>query len=523
MVIFLLILVVMLASAGFVLRAGYHRVAHGKIGVQYSRFGRLRRDHFGPRAAGGSSRVSIGGPGYQAKVVRGNTPNIHLPFLTRIEDADQTYIPSGTIGLVEAKVGAIPPPGTYLAPFVECHYFQDGEAFLRNGGQLGRQLQVLSAGHYDVNPHIFNVITVDNLAQHPNLGLAEDGLREIEIAVGETGVVITHLGSGMDQDPAVVGKHIPGHSSFQAPWVFLDNGGQLGVQSESLTEGGRYAVNPWFAHVVKVPTRNLILEWSKATKSSTNLDVSLAEIELDVQGHTVRLDMKQTLRIPAEAAPRLVRRFGDKVRQGRNSERTPVQEFVEKELAARVSSYFRRISARYEILTFITKYDELSVELAREVRQALALNGIEAVATMLDHYEVTPDDFNGLRRSIALENHKVNSLKAVLANSKVSSEIEQIQIELEAARRRLELVQVKGLIELLGPSQVASERLLAELAKAGVPHTIVSGGNDDMASSIMQAIPFNQARDLLLSLAGESGRYFAPPEQRQAIESRETE
>jgi hypothetical protein len=439
-----------------------------------------------------------------------------------IEHVLRTHVPPGTIGVVVAKAGKVLPAGTRLAPFVECDYFQDGEAFLSNGGQQGRQLQVLGGGHYVINPDIFDVITVDNLADHPDLDLVKDDLREIEIPVGETGVVITHLGARVE-DPSGVGRRVPGHNSFAYPWLFLANGGQLGVQSETLPAGGFYAINPWFAHVVKIPARNLILEWTRAPKTWANPDVSLDQIVLDVQGYTVRLDMRQILRIPEEAAPRLVRRFGDTVRLGRGNERTPVQEFVEKELAATVSGYLRKVSARYQILEFITRYDELNVELSREVRDALALNGIEAVATTLDMFECEPEDLNELRRSIALERHKVASLEAMLATSRLSAEIERTEIDLEAARRRLELVQVHGLVELLGPQQVATERFLAELAKMSVPHTIVGGGNDEMAESILQAMPFTQARDMLLAVAGESGRNLGKAVQQEEIESSEDE
>jgi hypothetical protein len=516
MIRFFLFLLLPLAGAGYVVRAGLRRVPNGMIGLQSRRFGR--------QTSGGSSRVSIGrGPGPQAEALRGNAFYFRSPFLYDIEYVPQTYVPSGTIGIVEAKAGMVSPPGTYIAPFIECKHFQDGEAFLRNGGQQGRQLEVLSTGHYDINPHIFDVITVDNLADHPNLDLVEDDLRLIEIAVGETGVVITHLGSRIEQGQSGVGKPIPGHNSFQCPWVFLAYDGQLGVQSETLPPAGVYAVNPWFAHVVKVPTRNLILEWTKAAKSAVNLDVSLEQIVLDVQGYTVRLDMKQTLRIPDEAAPYLVRRFGDKVRRSRDSGRTPVQEFVEKELAATVTGYFRRISARYQVLEFITKYDELSVELFREVRDALAPSGIQAVATTLDEFVCEPGDMNELRRSIALERHKVAELEAMLATSRLSAEIEQTKIELEAAHRRLELVQIQGLVDLLGPAQVATERILAKWVKMGVPQTIVSGANDEMAKSILEAMPFTQARDMLLTMAGESGRHLGATERQQSIESSEGE
>jgi hypothetical protein len=529
MIAFLIVLGVLLVGAGFVLFAGRYQVPDGEIGIEYSRFGQLRG--LRPPGSGrtiGAARASIGGPGWQAAVISDHGLHFRVPFLTRIDFKPQTYVPPETIGLVVAHAGKVAAAGTKLAPFVECEYFQDGEAFLREGGQRGRQLQVLAEGHYAINPRMFDVITINNLADHPGLGLTEQDLRLVEIAVGETGVVITHAGRpaftgapAPGGQEAAVGRYVPDHEAFQLPWVFLKNEGQLGVQSETLPEGGKYAINPWFADVVKVPTRNLILEWTgtKADKSSTNLDVSLEEIELDVEGHKVQLDMKQILFIPAQAAPELVRLFGEQVRRDRDNDRHPVQEFVEKQLAPTVAGYFQGISAHYKIQEFITKYDELGRELAMEVRHALAPNGIKAVATMLGRYDVSPDDYNELRRATAIKNHKINLLNAELANSKVAADIERIQIELEAERRRLNLVEIQGLIDKLGPRQLAAERLIAELAKAQVPHTIVSGGNDELANSLLQAIPFNQASELLHSLVGESGRYLAPSEPQQAIGS----
>ncbi len=505
--------------AAYVLRDSVQRIPAGHVGVQHRRFGRRQPKEF--------TRVAVyGAPGPQAELLSANAYYLRPTYLYRIEHFPQTYVPPGTIGVVVAKVGKVPPPGMRVAPFIECDHFQDGAAFLRNGGRQGRQLQVLSSGSYDINPYIFDVITVADLADRPDAGLTPDELREIKINVGETGVVITRLGIAPRGDSSYLGRFVPGHHSFQHPWVFLEGGGELGVQSETLPEGGYYFVNPWFATVVKIPTRNLIMEWTRDDKSASNLDASLEQIELDVQGYRVRLDMNQTLRIPAEAAPRLVRMFGE---ASRNSDlKTPVQQFVEKELSATVTSYFRKISASYTIFDFITKYDELSAALFREVQQALAQHGIEAVATTLDGYECEPEDMNRLRRAIALqkeqyklEEAKLAALEAELVNTGVYTRIEQQKLVVEAERRKLELIQIQGLTELLGPEQVAMERILAELVKMGVPQVIASGGSGEMAQALLQVMPFAQARDMMLALAQGAGERLGAAEEPQAIEARE--
>ena len=511
-----LFLLVLCGGAVYTLRDSVQKIPAGHVGIQHRRFGRRHPKEFAGVAV-------YGAPGPQAEMLRANTFYLRPKYLYRIEHFPQTHIPSGTIGVVVAKVGRVPPPGTRVAPFIECDNFQDGAAFLRNGGQQGRQLQVLGSGSYDINPYMFDVITVANLAHHSGSGLTPDDLREIKINVGETGVVITRLGVAPQAGSSHLGRFVPGHNSFQYPWVFLSRGGELGVQSETLPEGGYYFINPWFANVVKIPTRNLIMEWTREDKSASNLDASLEQIELDVQGYTVRLDMNQTLRIPAQAAPRLVRVFGE---ASRNSTlKTPVQQFVEKELSATVTSYFRKISASYTIFDFITKYDELGTALFREVQQALAQHGIIAVATTLDGYECEPGDMNELRRAIALqkeqyklEEAKLAALEAELANTGVHAQIERQKLVVEAERRKLELIQIQGLVELLGPEQVAMERILAELVKMGVPQVISSGGDGEMAQALLQVMPFAQARDMMLALAQGAGKRLGAADEPQAIE-----
>lgn len=522
----LVIFLLLIAAAGYVTYKGMYKIPPGKIGVQVR--------HFAPAQPGEfSNRVSVrGGPGPQAEILRGNAYHFRLPLLYDIEIVDQTFIKPRTIGLVYAKAGRIAPAGTAIAPFTECDHFQDGAAFLARGGYQGPQMQVLTNGHYDINPHVFDVITVDNVDRQSTLDLRPEDLRDTEIKVGETGVVITHLGESGTREAPDVAPVVNGHNHFQQPWAFLAGGGRLGVQSETLPSGGRYAINPLFAHVVKIPSRNIVLEWSEAAKKASNLDASLEQIELDVQGYTVRLNMKQTLRIPEQAAPGLVRLFGDQGTQGTQGtpgtagQPTPVQQFVEKELATTVTAYFRRISAHTKILEFMTKYDEIGSELSQEVRTALATRGIEAVTTSLDDFRCEPDDMDGLRRGIAIERHRVEELNARLSNASIEADIEKTNLEVEATRRRLELVQIEGLVELLGPAQVATERILSEWAKMGIPQTIAVGGNDAVASSILQAMPFSQARDMLLALATESGKQLggqASAAQQEALNGSEAQ
>ena len=57
-------------------------------------------------------------------------------------------------------------PSAILGREVECDHFQDAEAFLRHGGEKGRQLGILTAGTYRINPALFEVITPRNAEQY---------------------------------------------------------------------------------------------------------------------------------------------------------------------------------------------------------------------------------------------------------------------------------------------------------------------------------------------------------------------
>lgn len=493
------VVIVILALAGYVAYAGRYSIPSGKIGIVEKKFG-------GRQPGDDDTRVSIrGGAGIQARTLKANTRGWLPPYVYEVRRVTQTHVPNGTIGVVVAKVGRVCPPGSTLAKHVDCDYFRNGELFLANGGQQGRQQQVLTGGYYDINTEMFDIITVDtpDAAQREELAAGE--LRLVSIPVGETGVVVTRVGAECEQDEQPIGPKVPDHDSFQRPWAFIGNNGVKGVQEETLHEGGQYAINPWFAYVVRIPTRELILEWSKVKKSEYNLDSSLSQIVLDVQGHTVRLDMKQTVQIPRKAAPHLVRRFGVIGLADDADGRTPVQQFVTKRLASTVDGYFRRISGRFRIQEFITKYDDVCNELADEVRQALSHIGVIALSTNLEEFECDQPEINALRRKIALQEEQEKLARAKLAeleaeqeNEKVRAEIELTKVRVAEERKKLEYVKTKVLVEMLGAEFVGFERVLGQLAKAHVPNQqIISGSAGDNVDALLQMMPAAQVRTMI--------------------------
>ncbi len=476
---------------------GLHRVPPHHVGIVTKNIGLRRRPGDDPRVS------HLGSRGVQAEVLRADTTTWLAPFAYSVRTVPVVTVPNGTVGVVVARAGRNREPGVPVAEDVECDSYQDGVLFLRGGGVVGRQQRPLVGGSYSINTELFDVLTVDS----PEDALEREeltpaSLREVEVAVGETGVVVAHHGAR--PVPGRLGPPVEGHADFQRPWDFLRNGGWMGVQQDTLAEAGRYAINPWFAKVVKVPTRVLVLEWNAEDKSESNLDAALDQVVLEVQGHRVWLDMKQTVEIPPEAAPRLVQRYGADGQDGRES----VQRFVDKDLAPRVTGYFRRISAHYRIQQFITEYDAVCNELADEVRQALVPFGVRALATTLEEFRCDDDEINAIRRKIAhqqelakLEQEKLAELEATLANEEVRTLIGLQRVKVDEARKKLELIKLTTMVELLGAQNVALERMLREWVKANVPQ-FIGGGDAGTAQALLQAMPFSQAKDMLLAMAG---------------------
>ncbi len=419
--------------------------------------------------------------------------------LFRVRMVPRVFVPGGTIGLVNAMVGPVRAPDQRFGRHVECDSFQDGQRFLDAGGEQGRQLAILAGGtFYDINPRLFDVITVVNVGHYRAEGLTFHHLRDISVPIGNTGVVITLDGIEPDQAQGkTVGPVVPGHRNFRLPWIFLYGNGYRGVQQQTLGEGTIAALNPWFVRVVVIPTRVLIMEWSNKTDSQVrNYDAELDRIAVTIQGHRIHIDMSQTLRIPDSAAPRLVSEFGgtdNSALGGLSQDPLPVQRFVEKVLGATVEAYFSEIAAGSTIEEFFSRYSEIRTELASQVRNALLAWGVEASNTNLGSFEAEDPKLNAELQNVVSEQLRGRTLEVARDNVVVSDAIDEIQVRVERRRAALEL---EAEIAALGPKNVAMIRLVREMTKMNVPQYI--GGAD--VSAIAEMLPMPMLQNLIRQL-----------------------
>ena len=151
-------------------------------------------------------------------------------FRVRIELA--LIVPQGQIGLVSARDGDPIEPGRLLARKTDGHTaFQDGEMFLRNGGQRGPQIELIFPGRYRINTEFFGV----------------EVRPATVVMANQVGLVTARDGAPLPPDE-LVATSVPNHNDFQDASAFLGNGGQRGPQFD-LLKPGTYYINPMMFEV----------------------------------------------------------------------------------------------------------------------------------------------------------------------------------------------------------------------------------------------------------------------------------
>lgn len=193
----------------------------------------LERRWFGKPMADGRTVALRHEVGVQARTLG---PGIYFmrPLLYKVKKHHFITIGTTQIGIVRAITGMPIPPDRFFAKTVECNLFQDGEAFLRNGGEKGLQLATLPPGEYQINPHLFTVEIKDaTMIDEKSVGL-------VEAVAGKPCPVGRIFADPVECD------------AYQDADAFLRNGGQKGPQVHILGPGS-YRINTALFKVEKKP------------------------------------------------------------------------------------------------------------------------------------------------------------------------------------------------------------------------------------------------------------------------------
>jgi uncharacterized membrane protein YqiK len=245
-------------------------------------------------------------------------------------DPEHTVMVDG-IGLVTVHDGLSLSPGEIIAPSVgndpdqpDYHNnFQDPEAFLRAGGQRGRQYDALTDGTYFINRWFATVKMIPKTV----------------VPIGYVGVVVSYYGQ--------VGKDVSGATFRHGERVAE---GERGVWEKPLGPG-KYAFNTLAASIVLVPTTNFVLHWVTGKSESHRYDESLRSIDLVTKdAYEPLLPLSVVVHIDYQRAPSVIQRFGD------------VKKLITQTLDPMLSAYFRDIAHRKTMLELLHERDVIQQE-----------------------------------------------------------------------------------------------------------------------------------------------------------------
>lgn len=425
-----------------------------------------------------------GEPGYQAYTLAPGLYWFYWIWQFDIKKEDFTNIPTGQIGLVSAKDGMQLPTGAILARSVDCDDFQDAKAFLLNGGQKGKQVNYLNNGVYRINTHLFNIDFAD-------ITKIEDG---------QLGIITALDGIPLTQGD-IAGRHIDGHNNFQNFEAFISNGGQRGLQVQTIQAGnytlnpwavevekvpmteipighvgviisyvgdegeditgdnfkhgnivkkgqkgvcispldpGKYAINPYAQKVEKVPTTNLVLNWASARTESHNLDKNLSTITVrSKDGFQFNLDVSQIIHIPSSEAPKVIARFGS------------MQNLVSQVLEPTIGNYFRNSAQDSDAISFLATRQERQTAARERITQVLQEYNVNAVDTLIGDITPPSELMKTLTdRKLAQEEEKTfeTQMNAQKVRQKLESEtaLANMQGEIVIAQQSVQIAEKKA-------------------------------------------------------------------------------
>jgi uncharacterized membrane protein YqiK len=440
------------------------------------------------------------------------SPGMHFgywPFVYKVDLAPLTSIAPGEIGLVMAIDGNQIPANRLLGQGVDCDNFQSAKAFLANGGEKGKQLAILTAGKYRINPALFKIVTAPVTV----------------IAANQVGIVTTSDGVPLEQGE-IAAATVPGHNNFQDIQKFIDAGGKRGLQ-EQVILAGQWNLNPWFAQVKTVPmtnvpighvgvvtsyvgkahvdisgsefkhgdlvdqghkgvwakplypglhpintdtmkvdlvpTTNVVLNWATNRNESHMLDKNLSSITVrSKDGFSYNLDVSVVIHIGAMEAARVISRMGS------------MSGLISQVLEPTIGNYFRNSAQEFAALDFLKTRTEMQQNAAHFVHEALKQYDVEAVDTLIGDI-VLPQQLleTQTQRKLAEEMQKTYEIQQASQKQKEAlnrqTAVTEMQKDLVASEQAVKIAQQNAEASIRkaeGDTKVAEQQSLQKIRLA---------------------------------------------------------
>ena len=264
--------------AGIFVLALYLVFSTSYVIIGADEIGHLKRIYFGKTMPPGQIIAFDGQKGPQANIL---PPGFKFKLLLNVlYDVDKfavLEIKEGNYGFMVASDGAPLREGQYLAdawPSGKVKDMLDAKYFLKNGGQKGPQLTVLSPGKYRLNKYLFKI----------------ESHAATDIPAGFVGVIKSNI----QETPQWKAADLP-HELAGVLAVPLVEKGSIGIWNEPLPPG-RYYLNNVAYNVTKIDTR--VQMWNyKGGYERRFIDLHVTQ-----DGRIEQKERSETLGVPANAA-----------------------------------------------------------------------------------------------------------------------------------------------------------------------------------------------------------------------------
>jgi uncharacterized membrane protein YqiK len=451
-----------------------------------------------------------GEAGFQAQML---PPGWHFPLWSwkyKVRKVPLIEVAPGQIALVVAKDGAPIPTERVLAREIDCDNFQDAVRFLQEG-EKGRQLGILTAGKYRINPALFDIVTANRAQQ---FGLMPEQLFVFRVPSDRVGI-ITALDGRPIPAGDLAGPIVTGHDSFQRAQAFIEAGGCRGLQEEVLLSGA-WNLNPWFVaveliplteipigyvgvvvsyvggehvdvsgdgfshgdlvergrkgvwvepllpgkHPVNtkamkielVPTTNIVLNWASRSESH-HYDQGLDSITVRSRdGFSFDLDVSTIIHIGMKNAPRVISRVGS------------MQNLVDHVLQPSVGNYFRNSAQEVTVLEFLSARSARQREAFLHIRAAVAAYDVDCMDCLIG--DITPPE--ELMKTQTDKKIADELQRTYDAQREAQMRRQQLERETAAANMQAEVVRSEQQVriqEMVAEARVAAAKGEAESAK----------------------------------------------------------
>jgi uncharacterized membrane protein YqiK len=475
------------------------------------------------------------------------------PGLFSVELFKAVVINENQVGLVDALDGTPLNPRDYVAAPVEGHQnFQNGDNFIKRGGQRGPQKDLLLPGTYYINPLQFKVIPekagevkpgevaviVSNVGKDPTTDIRRamaDKVREklereereqltivaaqLDRLDGNEGDDVLKLEEELRlSDPADRRLDAGAHEAYVVP------DGYRGIQ-EAVVGPGRYYVNTLAITPVIIPTTNQTVEWTAEQLADTFDPFEV----ISKDGFTMQLEVRVVFRVKPEDAPFMVAKIGS------------IDRLIQNGMHPLIDSIFRNQASESSAMAYLQNRHEEQERAEARVRAHLLKYHVDVVNVLICHIRL-PEELMKTQTEKILAEQRQNmytaqreaescrielektrahadnqrDLMAATVGVEISGKrAEQRKAEaegeahyiLETGRAEAEKMRLMGeaqgvayreQVDALGPQGVALVETLKVIGEKGVritPDVLASGGTGDGAGSLGTLLLLNLFRD----------------------------